>query len=830
GIALKTSTENTGHYVFSALPPGKYSLELKKDGFQTIFASDVELHVNDRQELNFDLSVGTVSDTVTVTGSTPLVNTVDGAVSTVVDRQFVDSLPMNGRTFQPLIAMTPGVVFTPASGSNAGQFVVNGQRSDDNYFTIDGVSATNGNINSVILYQSGGGQLPSLSALGGTNSMVSMDAMQEFRIQTSSFAPEFGRTPGGQIGIVTRSGTNQFHGTAFEYFRNDVLNANDWFGNANALPRAKERQNDFGGVLGGPIRRNRTFFFFSYEGQRLRQPVTFTTTVPSVATRQAAPVSIQPFLNAFPIPNGATLAGGVGVFAAAVSNPSNLDATSFRIDQRLGDKLVLFGRYNYSPSDTSNSGLAAFPVSVSSSYYKATTVTAGLTATVSPRILNELRLNYAKSTGSGAVSLTTLGGAVPLSDSAVFPAGVTSANGYMTVVIPGIGGSGGAGGILYGASPINYIPQFNVTDSVSVTQGAHQIKFGVDYRRLTPQAIPMPYWVSASFTGLTATPGGVLSGVAASAGVIASSGGTLLTRNFSFFGQDAWRVSRRLTLTYGLRWDINPPAKGLDADSALYPLQNIGSASTVSLGTRGENLYPMRWNNIAPRIGVSYQVRQNPRWGTVLRGGVGVFYNSSIGTIGSAIGNGFPFAATNNYALVPYPLAPALAAAPVITGATPISAAFYGADPNLTTPRTWQWNASVEQALGQSQSLTVSYIGAVGRDLYRKFRYNNPNAIFKSSVYITGNSGSSDYHSLQTKFQRRLSQGLQVLASWTWSHSIDTASDDQTFTYTPTNVAGASIDRGSSDYDARHVVSAAVSYRIPSPFNSGFGKTLLGGW
>ena len=820
---FRTSTNSSGRYAFPALAPGKYSLELKKEGFQTAVANDVELHVADRQELNFSLRLGAVSQTVTVSGSTPLVNTADGSVSTVVDRQFVDSLPLNGRTFQNLIALTPGVVFTPAGISNASQFNVNGQRGDANYFMVDGVSANLGTVNSVILYQTGG-QSPAYSAIGSTNSLVSVDAMQEFRIQTSTFAPEFGRSPGGQIGIVTRSGTNQFHGTAFEYFRNDVMDANDWFSNSNGLPKAKERQNDYGGVFGGPILKNQTFFFFSYEGQKLRQPVTFISNVPTLATRQAAPASQLPFLNAFPLPNGATLTGGVGIFAAAVSNPSNLDAWSTRIDQKLGDRFVLFGRYNHSPSDTSTVGAATYPTSSRFTQYTLDTVTGGLTATLSPQVIDELRFNYSKTAAVGGGSMTTLGGAVPFADSAVFPSGITGANGYFTYTATGLPS------ILYGAGSRNNVPQFNVTNSLSYTLGAHQFKLGADWRRLTPQVIPIPYWISAGFTGLGTAKGGVLSGITNSASLIVANPGTLLTRNFSFYAQDAWKLSRRLTLTYGLRWDINPPAKGADAASALFPLVNIQSPSAIALGTRGAELYPMKWSNIAPRVGISYRLRGDVGNETVLRGGFGLFYDSSIGTIGSAVGNGFPFAATVNFGQAPFPLTPAQTTPPAITTTPPISAAFYGADPTVTTPRSRQWNISVEQALGGAQSLTVSYVGAAGLDLYKKIRYSAPNATFTSSVYITQNTGFSNYDSVQVKFQRRLSHGLQVLASWTWSHALDNSSDDQTYTLTPSYTFNPRVDYGSSDYDTRHNTSAAISYQIPSLFRSGFGKQILGGW
>ena len=276
----ETRTNTSGEYYLANLPPGLYQIEIEKPGFKKLIKPDVILHVQDALEIDFEMTLGSASETVTVEAGAPLVNTESATVSTVVDRMFVEDLPLNGRSFQTLIMLTPGVVVTATAFDDQGQFSVNGQRADANYFTVDGVSANFGVTGYLPLVQTASGALPALSASGGTNSLVSVDAMQEFRIQTSSFAPEFGRTPGGQISIVTRSGTNAFHGTLFEYFRNDVLDARDWFVNFNDLAKPAERQNDFGGVFGGPILKDKTFFFFSYEGLRLRQPSTQETGVP----------------------------------------------------------------------------------------------------------------------------------------------------------------------------------------------------------------------------------------------------------------------------------------------------------------------------------------------------------------------------------------------------------------------------------------------------------------------------------------------------------------------------------------------------------------------
>src|SRR5205814_4458844 len=260
-------SNSEGLFRIGSIPTGSYRVVVQKAGFKRTVKQGLELQVQDVVSLNFQLEIGSIAESVTVAAEVPLVNTESATVSTVVDHEFVENLPINGRSFQTLIALSPGVVLTPANQSDSGQFSVNGQRSSANYYTVDGVGANVGVQPTPFLSQTAGGSTPGFSVTGGTNNLVSEDALQEFRIQTSTFAPEFGRTPGAQVSIVTRSGTNQFHATLFEFLRNDKVDANDWFADRDKLAKAEERINDFGGVFGGPIVKDRTFFFFSYEGQ-----------------------------------------------------------------------------------------------------------------------------------------------------------------------------------------------------------------------------------------------------------------------------------------------------------------------------------------------------------------------------------------------------------------------------------------------------------------------------------------------------------------------------------------------------------------------------------
>src|SRR6266481_3214019 len=409
GIETTVQTNEDGIYHFSDLGPGNYEFSVSKRGFKVIVKPGVTLHVADTVSMNFTMQVGDLRETITVEAGAPLVNTESAAVSTVVDRQFAENLPLNGRSFQTLIQLTPGVVLTVNNGLDSGQFSVNGQRASSNYWMVDGVSANIGSSATNVPGNGVGGTLGSFSVLGGTNSLVSVDALQEFRIQTSTYAPEFGRTPGAQISIVTRTGTNQFHGTAFDYLRNDLFDANDWFADSAGLPKPQERQNDFGGTFSGPILKDRTFFFFSYEGLRLRLPQVALTTVPDLAARQNAIPAMQPFLNAYPLPNGPdNTATGVAQFNASFSNRASLDAYSIRLDHKLKDNLTLFGRYSYSPSELLNRGVTSVALSVIPQFRVTThSATVGLTWVLSPATTNDLRFNYSRTNASGHSDLDT---------------------------------------------------------------------------------------------------------------------------------------------------------------------------------------------------------------------------------------------------------------------------------------------------------------------------------------------------------------------------------------------------------------------------------------
>lgn len=841
GTVATTKTNGAGIYFFTGLMPGHYHLMIRKPGFKEIAVKEIQLNVQDKLEQNFSLEIGSVSETVTVEAGGLVIDTTDATVSTVVDRQFAENLPLNGRSFQSLIQLTPGVVLTANNGLDTGQFSVNGQRADANSWMVDGVSANIG-INAGGTPGSGiAGTLGSTSVFGGTNSLVSVDALQEFRIQTSTYAPEFGRQPGAQISIVTRSGTNQFHGTAFDYFRNTVLDASDWFADEAGLPKPKEEQNDFGGTFSGPIIKDKTFFFFSYEGLRLRLPQTSLTLVPDTNpedpySRQFAAPALLPYMNAYPLPNGPEVLDpngnhqGIAQFNATYSDPGTLDAYSLRVDHKINDKLNLFGRYNYSPSELAERGGFGTTLSTVVPFRITTqTGTLGVTWAMSPSAANDFRFNYSSTDASTSDSLDSFGGAVPL-ETLPFPSPFTARNASFAFTVFTLGNNTS---LSAGAGAHNQQRQINIVDSVSIQKGSHSLKFGADYRRLSPLYDFVPYVQGNNFLDVpSANTGTVYYSLLES-----SAPATFLFRNLGVFAQDTWHIVPRLTMTYGLRWDLDfVPSSSPEFNAVTgFDLSNLSNLALLPAGTPP---YKTNWGNVAPRIGLAYQVSESQRWQTVLRGGFGVFYDLATSEAGNTLGTlTYPFGSDGVIRGIPiggtatFPLASANAApTPIVPPSSKPGSTLTAFDPNLESPYTLQWNVAVEQSLGKQQTLSVSYVGAAGRRLIQTAQVLSPNPSLYAAELIT-NVGTSDYNALQLQFQRRLSRGLQALASYSWSHSIDTGSAGSVGSGSNALTGlNPNLNRGPSDFDIRNAFSTGLTYDVPAPKGNAVAQAILRGW
>jgi hypothetical protein len=850
GIVRTTTTNDQGLFTVGNLLPGNYRIEVSRPGFRAIVKPGVLLHVQDVIALNFEMSVGSTSESITVEAGTPLINTEDASVSTVVDRNFVANTPLNGRSFQDLISMTPGVVTqnpntSPSSfgaGGNGGDFSVNGQRTESNYYTVDGVSgniAAGSGFGNLVGLRAASGSIPAGTALGTTQSLVSVDALQEFRVQSSTYSSEYGRSPGGQFSLVTRSGTNDFHGTVFDYLRNDFFDANDWFNNHLGKRISALRQNDFGGTLGGPLLiprlyhgQNRTFFFVSYEGLRLVQPQAATTNqlVPDTFMRQQAPAALQPILNAFPLPNGkdfgTAAAPGLAQFVQPFSLPSNIDSTSLRLDHTFAPKLALFFRFAYTPSFNKARGQAGSASVLTTNSSNIQTYTLGALSQLSDTINNDFRLGYARSNAKQAAIIDSFGGATPINlATAVGAASAVGPFPQLQITVPGSGTTA----LSDNTGSSDRLRQWNLVDTFGILSGQHQLKFGLDYRRVISPASRANPQIFAIFTNAQQ----VLTNRAAIVSVSSAISATPIFNETAVFIQDQWRLTPVLNLSLGLRWEVDPPPHGADGKDAYTLTGTIENPSSLALAPRGTPLWHTSWYNFAPRIGFAWTVSDRSGWETVVRGGGGVFFdtNNQVAASGfSALG--FNGSATYLNAALPV-TATQLNVAPSI--ATPFNSNVFMFPSHLQLPYTLQWNLSVQQALGTAQAVTVSYVGAAGRRLtaQQTFFLGKYNPIFPAAAsagVVFARSGlTSDYHSLQLQFQRSIAKGIHALASYTWSHCIDVGSSYTAQPSSPT-IAETAFLRGNCETDVRQNFQGGASWDTPAVRGSRLLHLLASNW
>lgn len=826
-LQRQATTNSQGIFRLVALPPGNYSLTALLTGFTPLGVERISLKVGDEIVLALTLKVAGIGESVTVAAE-PATLSRSGAVGTVIDRAFVESLPLNGRTFQSLLTLTPGLVLTGPTGSTGylgGQFSANGQRTLSNYFMVDGVSANLGISSSGLgLGPSGGGAQVGLAANGGTNTLVSMEAFREVRILTSTFAPEYGRTPGAQVSIVTRSGTNAFSGSAFEYFRDDRLDATDWFVNSRGGAKPQTSYNNFGGVFSGPLRRNRAFFFGSYEGQRIDEPKFVISQVPSRAVRSQAPPELRRFLDVFPLPTGPDAANNLAEFSASYARPSTVDAASLRLDLTIARGHTAFIRINRGVSTNSSrggvSGLQTLSF-VQADHTETETWTTGATSVLGRSVVNDARLNYSAHRIALTDALDEFGGATPTTLAGLI---ASSADPDATYVQFNL--FRGAGGVtVLGRAGGNAQRQFNVVDTFTYSRGTHELKAGVDYRRLMPEPSPPTTRYTYLFNNIAELVQNRVLRISIDRVVPARP----VFDSVSTFLQDVFNLSSRVTLTYGLRYEVNPPPK---ERGALQPfLLNLADPSSPRPLPAGSPLWTTGWGNVAPRVGISYRLADDAGHETVLHGGWGRFYDLSTARAGDVFGAGFPYVTRNQYNATTFPQPDRALTPPSTLPEFPGATDAYAFPSDLALPRTYQWNASIDRGLGPNQTLTVSYVGAIGRELlyWESFNYGatNPNIQLVQSV---SNASSSDYHALQAHFVRRLSHGLQALASYTWSKSTDTDSFQSAGPLPPAARTPPESNRGPSDFDVRHVLNGTLTVRPQAAMASRAARAALNGW
>ena len=841
GQSRETVTDESGHYALLLLSPGRYALSAEAKGFQRRVVNGMVLQVDQRVSVDFALKVGLTSESVEVRGSATMVQSESASVGTVIDSRKIVDLPLNGREFQQLALLVPGAV-PAAQGSSLsfrGGFNVSGARETANYFLLDGVDNTNSATNQYVF-------------------RPSIDMIEEFKVQSSTYSAEFGRGGGGQINVVTKSGANQFHGDAFEFLRNSALDAKNFFDAPGKIPGFK--RNQFGATAGGPIVRDKTFFFGSYEGLQLRQGITRAAAVPPPALIAGDfsslltgsnrvlirdPQTGQPFLNnaippnridrigravaqSFPQPNSSD---PVRNFVSSPSQPQKFNQFSARIDHRFSDKSSLFGRYSFN-QDQQTEVFDALIGTLSTNLpgfgrvdgQRTQNVSLTHTYLFSSHFINELRLGYNRlrqsrlpedtaKDGVGQLGITGL-----VSEPRLF--------GFPAFRVTGFDSIGDSTQLPQGRADNT----FHFVDSVSYVAGTHTMRAGVDLKFYQSNLFnPSNSRGDFRFTGLYSGSGlaDLLLGLPSQTiRAIGNADRTRRLNSYGFYFQDDWKVTARLTLNLGLRYEFNPPVyEKHDRISNFDPV--TGSIVIAGQNGVGNTVYHANTNNLAPRFGFAWQPFGGAR--TVIRGGYGIYYDLLL--ISNDIGGIFfnpPSRLTqmfNGSLANPISLANPF---PTNLGAPP-SLAPTGVQYDLHTAYLQQFSFGVQREIANDLVADVSYVGMKGTRLLLTRNINQaipgPGSLASRRPYPTyaninfrEASGSSIYHSLQTRLEKRFAGSLYFLASYTWAKSIDNSSGipaSNGSSNSPQNSYNLQAERGLSDFDVRHRFVLSYSYDLP---------------
>jgi hypothetical protein len=791
GFRRFTESEFGGTYAVASLQPGIYKVTVRKEGFRTLIRFGVRLMAAAPTRVDFCLPVGSIEESITVSGAAPILNQDDASTGGRFDHENLGSLPLNGGGMLNLLELVPGTNITPATRGEAGQFSATGQRPNTNYFTVDGVSANIGVTAGGLPAQSPAGSLPALSSFGSADSLISLDAVADFRVQTSSTVAAFGRLPGASVGLSSRSGSNEVHGSTSYQVRNELLSANDWFSNASGYGRAPLRLQDFTQTLGGPIHRNRTFFFLSFQRIALSQPYVWRQPVPSLAVRQSASTWAQPVLNLFPAPNRGLLSDGIGEWVGRSDRPASLDAGGARIDEALTSRVMLFGRYNDSPSANQFG-----TVQVNRLDLRIQSLTLGLNLRPNADTVLESRVNESQASAhslwTDPHSQTPGCELEPLTTDFL---GAPATCDYLVRF-----SIGGIGQLVSGREGDRRQRQFQAVQSVSLRRGKHSLGFGVDYRRIT---------------AVRRDPTGSLGVIADTLSLVSDKNSLWIARSeaqnastevneLSLWVQDTWQGTPRLTSAPGLRWEFSP------APSESQKVYVLDDAADTVHPLVGVPLWPLSFRNFAPRLGAVYRLTADGR--TVLRAGGGLYYDSSM-SIATDILNGGPMSISSFSSA---------------RGGLFSAQLTYGFMRSLQLPEVGQWSVSLERAFGSRDVVSLGYVGAAGWNLIRR-EVGGAGSTELSPLVLTTNHGASNYDALQLQYRRRFGQALQAQVSYAWAHSLDNDSSDSYLVWAGPG-AGAATDRASSDFDLRHSFTAALSYEFPQRTSPGRFQHMLGGW
>jgi Carboxypeptidase regulatory-like domain len=888
GLERTTDTSADGSYALPELPIGTYRVTITQANFQTFVATGVTVDVAGERRVDAAMKPGQVSSTVEVSGDLlPQVETTSAELGGTLNAETIEALPVNGRDYQKLIYLNPGIAGSPDQISDSpgsyGVFSMNGSRGRSNNFLLDGTDMNDGYRNDPAINEAG--------VFGDPATILPLDAVAELKV-ISNYEAEYGRNSGAVINIVTKSGTNQLHGSLLEYFRTGKLGARNYF-NLDPNPKNPFNNNQFGGSLGGPIVKDNTFFYADYEGQTENGAQAGTTCVPDPAQiaedemLNGAPNSVIAALlarNPWPTPNIPGTFGNPSPVAdmgedAGCPNGNNLsDSTSFfnrvdsfigKVDHNFNANNLLTGRYYFGNSHQS------FPFAQ---------LSGGLLPgfnTVTPTRVQLVSISYVKVVNASQLNEARVGwnrfaeGFFPEDQSFIpnsigLDTGVSAYNGGLPATTVGSFSQIGATSSL---ARNRVDANWHFVDDYSWKSGKHDVKFGYEFRRTTiMQLFDHDFRGTLAFSGLTT----FLEGIPDDGGsqIQGDSERHTYQNSHGLFIQDSFRANPRLTLNYGMRWDYFGVTGGKSGEFYTVDYANGGSNVPTS------QLYGKDLNNFAPRVALAYDVTGQGK--TVVRAGWGLFYDAFSQDI--FLGH-LPW----NCIFCPGPAYPGLGPNALATGSVPINPVtnlpypltatvpvysnygpegdFFSVDPNMRTPYIQNFNLNLQQQLGSKTVLQVGYVGSIGTKLFQFldinqpsqysitqcdlgnpnnipalascdgpptiFSYGVPRAVAPNFFYLNQekSSANSSYNSLQASLRTAGWHGLTSQANFVWSHAIDDASDLEDFEPNeaqPTNSTNPAGDRGNSSFDIRRRFTWNFTYRFPKA--GGSMQKLKNGW
>jgi hypothetical protein len=793
GAVRKALTDGQGHYALTNLAAGTYSITVAHEGFQQLKQTGVMLNVATTVTLNLTVTIGSVKQEVVVTSEAPIIDKADASTGTVLGNQEVGELPINGRDYARFSLLTPGAVFR---SNFIADLTFDGLHSVHNQFSIDGIDASRVDQP----YMANGFERGARLLTG------SLDTIEQFNVQTSDYSAQYGRAAGSYINIATKSGTNDFHGTAYDYFRNNILDARNFFATTGLAPEF--RFNDFGGNIGGPIRKEKTFFFLNYEGSRQRIGITGSGTVPSALERsevEATSPQLTPILNMFPIGTSAGPDQFTDNYTTTQVSDVREDTASIRFDQVFSTHDSTFVRVNVNDSDVHGPLFGVLPSSLGVDDHQIIPVRTTNVAIHEEHVFGRSMVN------DFLAGMQRWGSQID--EAEPFP--MTTVVGYS--VIPGTMGNS-----------LHNNTSFQYGDTMSKVKGRHVLTWGGTIYRI---------WVNANSTASPTmqfnSPQAFVNDQLSTVTIVNSTpaNGVRATQ-VGLFVSDKFQVLPTLSLDLGLRYDIETVPH--DSRYATRPYDT----RTGTLGPPGDPYFAINNKDFGPRVGIAWSPTQR----LVIRSGYGIYFQDYPVGFGSYYvpGNTVPGNVTLLQQQIPnlsYPYDPFLSQA---TPPPPNVNGFPWHKPDVYSN---QWNLSVADQFAQNMSFQVTYVGNHGVNLWREEGINyfdpalgtRPNPNF-GNITLQTNSGFSSYNALQLSFNRRAGKaGLTFQANYTFGHAIDDVEDQGLFPSDPQNLNNIKAERGSGSGDVRQNFTFNLLYEVPLGeghrfLGSGLGSKLASGW